>query len=193
MRSIARFNGIRLAFLLISLVLMDSCGDKCTEPCDRSEPDRPTWNGSFEWCGQPALDGWEFGNPHLARPVAEAPPGGGGWCLRLEADWAPTLGFARCLVPDVEDGDILRLTAFVRAEDVEGGGLIALLVGSWSPLPEMSKWARSAELEWTHVSLQDTITLAEGDSVWVLLSSFNTEITRRVGLFDMVVVERMSE
>jgi hypothetical protein len=57
----------------------------------------------------------------------------------------------------------------------------------------MSAWARTSKTEWTVISLQDTVSLAEGDSVWVLLSSFDTEIAQRVGLFDMVVVERLSE
>ena len=192
MRCIAGLFSPCPASLLILLLLVCSCGRNCVDPCDHTEPGQPSWNGSFEWNGEPTLDGWEFGNPALASLANEAAPCGGEWSLKLTADWAPTLGFAIAPVCNAEDGDVIRLSAYVRAEAQDGGGLIALMVGTWPPLPKMSKSAWTAETEWTLLSLQDTVSLAEGDTVWVLLSSFPTEIVPRIGLFDVIAVEEVS-
>jgi hypothetical protein len=43
---------------------------------------------------------------------------------------------------------------------------------------------------WTYLSIEDTVSLAEGDSVWAVLSSFHTEIAPIAGLSDLVVAER---
>jgi hypothetical protein len=37
-----------------------------------------------------------------------------------------------------------------------------------------------------------TLEIAEGDSVWVCLTSLNTEIVPRVGLFDSVSLTRLT-
>jgi hypothetical protein len=82
----------------------------------------------------------------------------------------------------------------VRADNEEGGGSIALYVGR-IPYSQgrVSKFAWTSNSDWTHLSVEDTVTLAEGDSVWVILSSFHTEISPRTGLFDMVVVGRVGK
>ena len=114
--------------------------------------------------------------------------------MRLEADWAPTLGFAVAPVADVNDGDAVHLSAFVRAGNEEGGGSIALYVGR-IPYSQgrLLKSAWTSEREWTHLSIEDTVSLAEGDTVWAILSSFHTEISRRTGLFDLVVAESIKK
>lgn len=107
MRCVAGPSGFLPAFPLILVpVLTYSCGRNCVEPCGHAEPDLPSWNGSFQRDGQPTSDGWVFANPALASLVKDARPCGGQWCLRLEADWIPTLGFATASVPDVKDGDV---------------------------------------------------------------------------------------
>jgi hypothetical protein len=174
------------------IIAVAGCTRNCTEPCDSDEPECASWNGSFECNGRPELDGWRFGNSGLAFSTQDAPAGGGEWCLRLEADWAPTLGFAFAPISDVKDGDLIHLSAFVRAGNENGGGSIALYVGR-CPYSQGGSWksVSTEEANWTHLSLEDTVTVAEGDSVWVILSSFDTEIAPRTGLFDMVTVDRV--
>src|SRR4029450_7551059 len=92
----------------------------------------------------------------------------------------------------VSSGDVLRLSAFVRAVDAEGGGSIALSVGpSYGLRLNRGKWAHSSSTSWTRLSVQDTVVRAPGDTVWVALSSFHTEITRRQGRFDLVSLRRI--
>ena len=150
-------------------------------------------NGSFESDGEPSLAGWQPGNPNLASVVSPGAPGGGDWALQLVADWIPTLGFVRQRIEGLQDGDIVELRADVKAVGQEGGGSILLLVGD-SPWSARAKWAASSSETWTTLSVLDTLELAPGDSVWVQLSSFGTEIMPRVGLFDsasLVVLEQV--
>lgn len=142
-------------------------------------------NGSFEENGQPSLAGWEVISPSLTALVPEPAPGGGSWALQLEADWAPTRGFVRALVPGFIPGETLRLSAWVRAAGLMGGGMMYLSTGTW-----ISAQATSMASEWTQIILVATPPVAPGDSLWVVLSSLHTEIAPRVGLFDRVVLER---
>lgn len=142
---------------------------------------------SFERDGRPTLEGWRVVNPSVTILVPEPAPGGGEWSLGLEADWAPTTGLVTRPIPGIQDGDVLRLSAFVRAVDMDGGGSISLSVGPRYGLRgNRVKRAFAASTSWTLVSIQDTVPLAPGDSVWVTLSSFHTEVTRRQGRFDLV-------
>lgn len=188
-------DGHRFTLLCIAFAfIMAACGRNCTEPCEDGGPECSSWNGSFECNGRPTLTGWEFGNPGLASLTENAPPGGGRWCLRLDADWAPTLGFAYAPVSDVADGDVVRLSAFVRAGNKDGGGLIEIYIGTRPYMRGVSrKFASTTATGWTHLSVEDSISLAVEDSVWVVLSSFHTETMPRIGLFDMVVVENIGK
>jgi len=149
-------------------------------------------DGSFERDGKPTLNGWRITNPTVTTLVREPAPGGGEWSLALEADWAPTTGYVTMPILRVRDGDVLRLSAFVRAVDADGGGSIALSVGpSYGLRLNRGKWAYASSTSWTLLSVQDTVSLAPGDTVWVALSSFHTEITRRQGRFDLVSLRRI--
>jgi len=57
----------------------------------------------------------------------------------------------------------------------EGGGSIALSVGPSYRL-DRAKRAYASTTSWTRLSVQDTVSLAPGDTVWVALSSFNTDL-----------------
>jgi len=178
-----------LVFLLLSLLV--GCSETTTGPSQESDGNLLP-NGSFELNGQPTLEGWQAANDSLVSLTEEAAPEGGRWSLKLEADWAPTSGFVTALVPGIQDSDVLRLSAYVRSVGYLGGGKIALLVGSGSNR-SVSKQKETPNVEWTFLSFEDTLTVSENDSVWVLLSSFHTEIAPRIGQFDLVSLERLNE
>ncbi len=149
-------------------------------------------NGSFERDGEPTLVGWLVNEDELTELIEEAPPEGGAFCLKLDADWAPTRGYVTALVPEARDGDVLRLSATVRAVGEAGEAVIGIVTG-------MNPAARdeghrtlmnSTETDWTRITLTHTVSLSEGESVWVLLSSADTEVAQRTALFDLVTLER---
>lgn len=141
-------------------------------------------NGSFERGGQPTLEGWQVQNEALTQLVAGGAPEAGRWSLRLEADWAPTTGVVRALLPGVRNGDVLRVSAWIRAES-GGGGVIYLESQSWQSQPTFSD-----SQEWTQVAFTSAVSVASGDSLWLVVSSLPTEVQPRVGYFDRVRVER---
>ncbi|MCC7142599.1 MAG: hypothetical protein IT349_10920, partial [Candidatus Eisenbacteria bacterium] len=141
-------------------------------------------NGSFERDGQPTLEGWQVQNQALTQLVAGGAPEAGRFALRLEADWAPTTGVVRALLPAVRNGEVLRVSAWIRAES-GGGGAIYLASQSWQSAPVFSD-----AQEWTQVALTTPVSLARGDSLWLVVSSLPTEVQPRVGYFDRIRVER---
>jgi hypothetical protein len=147
-------------------------------------------NGSFEQNGQATLDTWEVPNPALASLVPQAAPGGGGWSLRLQADQAPTTSLARFPVPGLEDGDVVRLSAYVQASGANGGGLVGLEITAADGRVLQKSFAASDAAQWTRVEVTFTIALQPGDRIWVVLKAPPTELAARAGLFDLVALER---
>jgi hypothetical protein len=185
-----RFTGRLAAALPVTILLGVGIMDFPAAGAPRNDSTELLQNGSFELNGSPSLDGWQPGNPALATLVAPGGPGGGDWSLRLQADWAPTLGYVDQKIEGLQSGDIVELRVDVRADGPEGGGLIALSVGPhpWSSLGK-SAWTASAD--WTTLTVVDTLQFGDGDSLWVRLSSFHTEVVPRVGLFDSASLTRV--
>jgi len=186
---------IAVVFVLIvglaASFLFNSCHSKSTQP--GAEKNLLT-NGSFEINGQPTLTGWTPADSDLAKIVAAPAPQGGFYSLQLTADWAPTHGFVRTSIPDAKDGDIVRLSAFVRAVDSEGGGSISVNVGDPERITaEHNKGVYTLNTDWTYLTVIDTLHMQPGDSAWIRLSSPATEIVPRVGQFDRVTLVRLNE
>lgn len=161
--------------------------------CDStSRPERDTnliGNGSFESDGAPSLAGWTALNPSLAETVRDGAPGSGLWSLKLTADWAPTSAVVWQRIEGVASGDVLTLTAYLKAP--EGGGGIVDIVSGPAPTGRLQvPWISTGSTDWVRLSLTDTLSLSPGDSVWVVLSSLHTEVAPRIGLFDDVRVVR---
>lgn len=150
-------------------------------------------NGSFEQNGQATLDTWEVSNPALASLVPQAAPGGGSWSLRLQADQAPTTSVVRFRVPGLQDGDVVRLTAYVQASGANGGGLVGLEITAANGNVRQKSFAASDAAQWTQVEVTFTIALQPGDGIWVVLKAPPTELAARAGLFDLVTLERMAQ
>ena len=180
--------------MIFSLPLCAACGEYTTDPSPAVNPPAGNLipNGSFERNGQATLDTWQVSNSSLTSLTPEAAPGGGKWSLRLQSDGAPSTGVVKFQVPGLKDGDSVRLSAYVRATDEKGGGLVGLEVTSLDGRSRHKSFASTADTQWTQVGVTDTLALEPGDSVWVVLSSPLTELAARAGLFDLVTLERLS-
>jgi Carbohydrate binding domain len=176
---------------VIFLFPLYACGQSTTGLNEDSRNLIP--NGSFEQDGRATLDTWQVANSSLASLTREAAPGGGQWSVRLQADWAPTTGQVRFPVPKLKDGDTVRLSAYIRASDERGGGLIGVQVTAADGRLRQESFASSKNTRWTQVSVTKTLSLEQGDTVWVVLRSPPTELESRAGLFDLVMLERVDE
>lgn len=175
--------------VLVTLAVVLGC-DGPTQPRGDSSTADLLPNGSFERDGQPSLEGWRLLKPSLARSVEDAPTGGGVWSLQLDADWAPSLGVAFTAVRGVRTGDRLHLTTTARAANADGGAIVELMTGHVPFSFSTVRWAATSSTAWTELSVDDTVSLSPGDSVWVVLSSPPTEVVARSGRFDLVKVVR---
>jgi hypothetical protein len=122
--------------------------------------------------------------------MSGAAPEGGSWCLELVADWAPPTAVVTATIPDARDGEVYRLSAFMRAVPPSGGGSIAFVIGN-GDRRRQTKSAPSVDTTWTRLAIVDTLALAPGDSAWVQLSALPTEIVPLRGQFDLVTLERL--
>lgn len=190
MNTATRIAGVFVLMVILAAPsLFVSCNSKGTEAVD--EPNLLS-NGSFEVDGKPTFSGWTPGDSILVAVVAQPAPHSGLYSLQLTADWAPTLGYVRATIPELQDGDIVRLGAYVRALDSDGGGSISVNAGDAAALiPSHRKLEYTTSTSWTYLTVTDTLSVDPGDSVWVELSSPATEIVPRVGLFDQVTLVRL--
>jgi hypothetical protein len=178
--------------LILSFSLCAGCEGHMTDPSPAGSPPPGNLipNGSFERNGQGTVDTWQVTNASLASLAPQAAPGGGQWSLRLEADSAPSTGQVRYLVPGLKDGDTVRLSAYVRAPEAGGGGLVGLEVTSPDGRLRWKSFASSGGTQWTQVGVTEKLPLEPGNQVWVVLASPPTELKSRAGLFDLVSLER---
>jgi len=179
--------GIEILFVFLILGTHYQCDKSSVSLIPVKPPgksDNVLMNSSFEKDGQPTLEGWRIGNPQLVRFVHQAPPEGGEWCIELTSDWSPTTGFIYTPVPEIQDGDVVQLSGYIRSPGSAGGGYIALAIGKNHF--GIRKVASVEDTVWTEVTLMDTVSLSEGDTLWVVVSSFNTEIVSLKGLFDEI-------
>jgi Carbohydrate binding domain len=181
--------------VILSLPLCAACDEYPTDPEHNSE-NPPAGNlipnGSFERNGQATLDTWQVSNSSLTTLAPQAAPKGGQWSLRLQSDGAPSTGRVKFQVPGLKDGDSVRLSAYVRADD-KGGGLVGLEVTSADGRLRHKSFASTEDTQWTQLRVTDTLSLEPGDNVWVVLSSPPTELNARAGLFDLVTLERLGK
>ena len=164
-----------------------ACAESPTSP---SQAGNLVPNGSFEQNGQATLDTWDVSKPSFASLVPQAAPGGGSWSLRLQADQVPTTIQARVPVQGLADGDVVRLTAYVQAAGVGGGGLVGIEVIAADGHVRQQSFAAGDAPQWTQVELALTLTMQAGDTTWVVLQAPPTELLARAGLFDLVTLER---
>ncbi|MBK6369672.1 MAG: T9SS type A sorting domain-containing protein [Flavobacteriales bacterium] len=130
-------------------------------------------NGSFEMNGNPSLEGWEWtcGDPDL---VPDAAPNAGSWSATKQPGHAkgcfPSYLFQR--LPDVEHGDRLVLSGWVKCPDFgicQGGfiGLGRVNAGAF----ELEETVSAQDLDWTYISISDTVEIGPGDTAIVVLNS----------------------
>jgi hypothetical protein len=183
---------ILVVFLGISF---SGCNKTVTEP-DNDDDNQSTnliHNGSFELDGEPTIEGWQgtFGLS-LDNLINDAPPNGGEWCVRLPAAWAPD-NYISYLVEDINDGDKLYFSAYVRVEEYSvQGGYMAIEVGKGSDRSYVTLIYLFREyLDWTKLSYEGTVSIDDDDSLWVEVGGGYTHAEEAVSRFDLITLEKI--
>lgn len=152
-------------------------------------------NGSFEVDGQPSLDGWRLTCEGVS--FEDASSDGGTWSLMLAPGNLQGCfpGQAFQTIPVVQNGEVWRLTAWAKrsAATVTRARIFWMISAADGTTTNLSADTTSA-LSWTQLTVVDTLSLAPGDSVMIVLDAGQTSGPDIMGVgvsFDLVSVERL--
>lgn len=143
-------------------------------------------NASFEVGAEPTFAGWGSSLPELTN-VIQTPTRAGSYALMLSSVWfPPSRSYVTTQVTGLSSGDIVRLGAYARTLVPSDGCSLSLLTGVSLDAPSTTTSVAATNVIWTYISIVDTLSLGDGDSVWVRLYSPNSDTQTKWGMFDLV-------
>lgn len=134
-------------------------------------------NGSFESNGTPSLDSWSFVCGKDSFP--DAAPGGGNWCLQLEAGNSQGCfpGYAWQAIPQIDSGEVWQLTGWAKIDSnfapfrtIGVHFAIKDSSGGFFPFIFLKDDTTSAII-WDSLTVVDTFHLNKEDTVFALLDA----------------------
>jgi hypothetical protein len=151
-------------------------------------------NGSFESHGVPSLDGWRASTTDTAfiNLVADTPPGGGSFSVRLKNDWGTPGNLRQTIVPS-NGTHRYRLSSHgktIRYGQYAGGTF-------WIHIKRGNSWTTSnkilhfSDTTWTSTWIVDTLTTTPSDTLEVSISGDGGQWPFGYVLVDMVKFERL--
>ena len=174
--------------LLIFFLGITGCGKKSVAPTSDTDRRNLVKNSSFEQNGYSTTQGWEgTSSSNVYRDVPTF-AGSGLWCLRL-AGGGCILGSAWYLLDSVEDGGIYELRCWMKNDRYGWGSIRFYNKRLGAPFKTVGTRSRN----WTPVALIDTLSVAPGDSIYVLLEAGGF-IWGRTGsaFFDLIKVIKIN-
>lgn len=168
----------RISLLFITLIFV-SCSNDPTEPTDENT----LLNTSFEKNGKFSPDGWTL--PALSDSSNDVPSGGGNFSLVLEATDPPEV-YAHITVPAKTQYNNYKLTFWSKSTAVTNnvyGKAILSLVRNGSVVKSSSITVE--DIIWKSYSIQDTFSVASGDSFLVQLSAGFSQLFAGKSYFDL--------
>lgn len=165
--------------LLFLIVVLTSCSNDPTEPTDENT----LLYTSFEKNGKFSTDGWTL--PSLSDSSNDVPTGGGNFSLVLEATEPPEV-YAHITVPVKTQYNNYKLTFWSKSTAVTNnvyGKAILSLVRNGSVVQSSSITVE--DIVWKSYSIQDTFSVASGDSFLVQLSAGFSQLFAGKTYFDL--------
>ena len=174
--------------LLIFLLGITNCGKKSIAPTSHSEPRNLVKNSSFELNGDSTTEGWEGASSSNVYRDAPTFAGSGLWCLKLTG--ACAWDYALYLLDSVEDGGIYEFSCWARKEQYGVGGAGISFFNKRTR--NFGKSTPVLSRNWTRIGLVDTLSIAPGDSIYVMLQAGGGVIGSCSGYFDLVRVIKIN-
>jgi len=176
-----RISSNKYLFTPILLLIFFSCaGEDSTEPTE----DNLVYETSFEENGLFFTDDWSLSA--LSSSSNSTPPGGGSFSLAIEASDPPQI-YSSIKVVAKTQYTINRLTFWSKASGVTSGvyGTAVLsLIRNGAEL--RSKSIQIDQINWQSFSIQDTFTVAAGDSFQIKFSGGMNQLLSGRSYFDLV-------
>jgi hypothetical protein len=167
----------RISYILFALLIL-GCNEKSTEPTDANT----LLNSSFEKNGNFSSDGWKL--PAQYESSTDVPAGGGNFSLVLFASNPPDT--AHIKVPVKTQFNKFKLTIWAKSTGVTSGingETILSLIRNGSVIKALS--ISVDDIIWKSYSIQDTFSVAAGDSFMVQLSAGVSQLFPGKTYFDL--------
>lgn len=199
-----------ILYITLTFCFMGLIGCSLFETSNSNDSNIDVTNGSFEQDGEASLSGWKFPNT-TAKSHPEAAPNDGNWSLALRMGNVQTcpggecelfLGKAYQKLPKIKDGDILKLSAWVK----QPAGRRGVTCIYWTIFKADSAFNppnfryggvdTTSSSEWVMLSVTDTLHFEESDSVGIILDAGLTsgpETQDDYSYFDLVSVEKIGQ
>jgi hypothetical protein len=168
------FTKILVVFLFV-LFIYGCTEEETTEPTDENT----LLFSSFEKNGKFSPDGWSL--PALADSSNDVPTGGGNFSLLLEASQPPEV-YAQIKVPVKTDYNEFKLTFWSKYSVIEGKVILSL-VRNGSVIDSSSIMVD--DIIWKSYSIQDTFSIAAGDSFMVQVTAGISQLLPGKTYFDL--------
>jgi len=168
------FTKILVVFLFV-LFIYGCTEEETTEPTDENT----LLFSSFEKNGKFSPDGWSL--PALADSSNDVPTGGGNFSLLLEASQPPEV-YAQIKVPVKTDYNEFKLTFWSKYSVIEGKVILSL-VRNGSVIDSSSIMVD--DIIWKSYSIQDTFSVAAGDSFMVQVTAGISQLLPGKTYFDL--------
>ncbi|MCU0331829.1 MAG: hypothetical protein MUE93_00500 [Ignavibacteriaceae bacterium] len=170
-------NARRLTFILFAL-LISSCTEETTEPTDENT----LLYTSFEKNGMFSADGWKL--PAQYESSTDVPAGGGNFSLVLSASNPPDTAYIK--VPVKTQFNKFKLTIWAYSTGVTSGingEVILSLVRNGSVNKALN--ISVDDIIWKSYTIQDTFSVASGDSFMVQLTAGVSQLFPGKTYFDL--------
>jgi hypothetical protein len=164
-----------LSLILLAFLISACTNNEPTEPTDENT----LLYSSFEKNGKFSRDGWTL--PAQSDSSSDVPSGGGNFSLLLEASQPPEV-YAFIKVPVKTEFNEYRLTIGSKYSVIEGK-LILSLVRNGSVIDSSSILINN--IIWETYSIQDTFSVASGDSLMVQLTAGISQLLPGKTYFDL--------
>ena len=177
MKHILNFR--RLSYIFLALLIIGCTEDDPTEPTDENT----LLYSSFEKNGRFSSEGWTF--PAQSDSSSDVPAGGGNFSLLLEATQPPKV-YAQIKVPVKTSYNEFKLTIWAYSTGVTSGingEVILSLMRNGSVIDSSSVLVD--DIIWKSYSIQDTFTVAAGDSFMVQLTAGFSQLLPGKTYFDL--------
>ena len=179
MKHILNFR--RLSYIFLALLIIGCKEEETTEPTDENT----LLYSSFEKNGRFSSEGWTL--PAQSDSSPDVPSGGGNFSLLLEANQPPE-AYAQIKVPVKTNFNEFKLTFWSKYSVIEGKAILSLLrngavIKSSSILVD--------DIIWKSYTIQDTFSVAAGDSFMVQLTAGISQLLPGKTYFDLCRLYRI--
>ena len=171
----------RLSYLFLALLIIGCTEDDPTEPTDENT----LLYSSFEKNGKFSTDGWKLPAQHDSS--TDVPAGGGNYSLVMESNIPPDTAYIK--VPVKTQYNNYKLTFWAYSTGVTSGNnskVILSLVRNGSVIDSSSILIDG--INWKNFTIQDTYSVAAGDSFMVQLTAGRTQTFSGKTYFDLCIL-----